>query len=82
MDNVNVLAEHLWRSNKHGDVYLKGCADVPEIAAGTLEYFVYYSAERTPITGLRHTRRGLPDSERRRSEERGARINSMRGTLI
>jgi putative transposase len=42
----SVFIERLWRSLKHGDVYLKGYADGREAHAGIASWFAFYNATR------------------------------------
>ena len=42
----NIFVERLWRSVKHEDVYLKGCASMGELMLGLTEYFAFYNGER------------------------------------
>src|SRR5947209_4698620 len=42
----NVFVERLWRSVKYEDIYLRGYAQVSELARGLGRYFAFYNEER------------------------------------
>jgi putative transposase len=42
----NVFVEHLWRSVKYEDVYLRAYATPTALQAGLLDYFQFYNTER------------------------------------
>ena len=42
----NIFVEHLWRSVKYEDVYLKGYVGVTELLLGLTDYFVFYNTAR------------------------------------
>jgi len=42
----NVFIERVWRSLKHEDFYLKGCADGREARADAGAYFAFYNERR------------------------------------
>ena len=41
----NIFVERLWRSVKHEDVCLKGCATMGELTLGLTRYFAFYKGE-------------------------------------
>lgn len=49
----NIFVERLWRTLKYEDIYLKRYANVPELLAGLMAYFVFYNSER-PHQALRY----------------------------
>ena len=42
----NIFVEHLWRSVKYEEVYLKDYANVPEAINGISRYFKFYNTQR------------------------------------
>ena len=42
----NIYVERLWRSVKHEDVHLNGCATMGELRVGLIKYFIFYNGER------------------------------------
>ena len=42
----NVFVEHLWRSVKYEDVYIRGYETVPELERGLAAYFRFYNEGR------------------------------------
>jgi transposase InsO family protein len=43
----NVFVERLWRSVRHGEVYLKACASTSEAKTSLSPHFVFYNARRS-----------------------------------
>jgi len=42
----NVFVEHLWRTVKYENIYLRDYASVPELEVGLRDYFHFYDRKR------------------------------------
>ena len=73
----NIYVERLWRSVKHEDVYLNGCATMGELLVGLTKYFIFCNGER-PHQALKNQ---SPDGVHQAATGGGAMIREKYGAV-